>query len=453
MKIHTSIFKDYDIRGVYHDEINGSVARQVGYAIMHTFHPKTIAICRDMRLSGKELFDGLSQAFISCGCSVYDAGLTGTEQAYFISGTYTYDMTIMISASHNPAPYNGLKIVLRCPIAISGDTGLYDIKSALNLSPPKNTWNVGHKEEINVYNDWKEKIYSLIDVSAVKPLHVIADAGNGMGGKLISYMSSEIPVKLTSLNFEPDGNFPNHVPNPLIPSNNIELIKTVIRTKADIGLAFDGDADRVFFIDDTGRFVSGTLVTALLAKYMLEKHPGNYVLYSAVCGRIVPQIITKYGGRPVRVSVGHSFMKNYMKKYNAIFAGEHSGHYYYHDYFNSESGILTSLIMLTLISKENKKLSEMLREVDVYPSSGEINFKINDISLTMSSIRKQFHNADSIDDLDGLSIWYKDYWINIRASKTEPLLRLNIEADTQEILEDKTTSIIHYLEKMGGILQ
>lgn len=445
-----SMFKDYDVRGIYPDQLNGEVAEAIGYAIVRKFHPKTVALCRDMRLSGEEIRDGLIKAFTVCGVNVFDAGLTGTEISYFISGTREYDMSIMISASHNPPNYNGLKIVLRGPIAVSGDSGLEEIKAMVNDDPPSAAAVPGMVTQIDVFKEWREKVLSFVDVSALKPLNVVVDAGNGMAGKLVPLIFDGLPFHLTSLYMDLDGHFPNHTPNPLIEANNKDLIAKVRETGADLGMTFDGDADRVFFIDDTGRFVSGTLVTALLAKHMLELNPGEYVLYSAVCGRIVPQIIEKYGGKSQRVRVGHSFMKNFMRKFHAIFAGEHSGHYYHRDFYNSESGVLTALLVLSLMSRDGRKLSEILKELDVYPASGEINYAIDDIPGAMSAIRDHFKDADSIDELDGLSIWYKQFWINVRSSKTEPLLRLNVEADTDEILRIKTDELIAVVEERGG---
>lgn len=450
MSIDTSIFKDYDIRGTYPNQLNGNVARAIGYAIVATFHPKTVAICRDMRLSGQELRDGLIEAFTNSGVDVFDAGLTGTELSYFIAGTKPYDMAIMISASHNPPEYNGLKIVQRGPVAVSAATGLLDIKAKLENPPPKPAAKKGTVTNIDVFPQWREKVLSLVDTKTLKPLSLVIDAGNGMAGKLVPLIYDGLPFKQTRLYFDLDGSFPHHTPNPLIEVNNRDLIAKMGEVGADVGLTFDGDADRVFFVDDTGRFVSGTLVTALLARHILRTHPGEFVLYSAVCGRIVPQTIEKYGGKYKRVRVGHSFMKAYMKEHNAIFAGEHSGHYYHRDFFNSESGVLTALMVLSLVSTEGRKLSEMVDELDVYPASGEINFEVPDSGTVMESIRKEYTDAQSMDELDGLSVWYQEYWFNIRVSKTEPLIRLNVEADTKDLLKTKTDALISRIQALGG---
>ncbi len=453
MSIDTSIFKDYDIRGTYPNQLNGEVARAIGFAIVDTFHPKSVALCRDMRTSGEELRDGLIEAFTHCGVDVFDAGLTGTEQSYFIAGTKEYDMAVMISASHNPAEYNGLKIVKRGPVAISGDTGLAEIKAKLANPPPAPAAKKGTVTAIDIFAEWQKKVLSLIDTKTLKPLSLVIDAGNGMAGKLVPLVYDGLPFKQTRLYFDLDGTFPNHTPNPLIETNNRDLIAKMKEIGADVGLTFDGDADRVFFVDDTGRFVSGTLVTALLARHILKLHPGEFVLYSAVCGRIVPQTIEKYGGKFRRVRVGHSFMKAYMKEHNAIFAGEHSGHYYHRDYFNSESGVLTALMVLALVSAEGRKLSEMVDELDVYPASGEINFQVPDSGKIMDAIKKSYSDATSMDELDGLSVWYTDYWFNIRISKTEPLIRLNVEADSKPVLKEKTDALVALIQSLGGVIK
>lgn len=453
MNIDTSIFKDYDIRGTYPNQLNGQIARAIGYAIVDTFHPTSVAICRDMRTSGEELRDGLVEAFTYSGVNVFDAGLTGTELSYFIAGTESYDMAIMISASHNPPEYNGLKIVKRGPVAVSGATGLAQIKAKLGNPPPPPAAKKGTVTPIDVFPQWREKILSLVHTARLKPLSLVIDAGNGMAGKLVPLVYDGLPFKQTRLYFDLDGTFPNHTPNPLIESNNRDLMVKMKEVGADVGLTFDGDADRVFFVDDTGRFVSGTLVTALLARHILKTHPGEFILYSAVCGRIVPQTIEKYGGKFRRVRVGHSFMKAYMKEHNAIFAGEHSGHYYHRDFFNSESGVLTALMVLSLISTEGRKLSEMVDELDVYPGSGEINFQVPDSDKVMDAVKSDYKDAQSMDELDGLSVWYPDYWFNIRVSKTEPLIRLNVEADTKELLKEKTDALVKLVLSLGGAIK
>ncbi len=446
MSADLSIFKDYDIRGTYPDQINADIARKIAHAIVRQFAPKSIAIGRDMRLSGLELLNAFAETFTSLGVDVYDAGLIGTEIQYFIAGTKSFDLVMMISASHNPSRYNGIKLVKQGPVAVNGDSGLYSLRDRLHEPPLPVASRPGRRETIDVFDEWKKKIHALVDHTAISALTVVADAGNGMAGKLVPMVFSGVPGKLVPLYFDLDGSFPNHEPNPLIEKNNGALTKEVLLQRADIGLTFDGDADRVFLVDDRGRFVSGTITTALLARYVLTKNPGGLVLYNAICGRIVPETIAKYGGRGMRVRVGHSYIKGYMRQTGAVFAGEHSGHYYWPDFFNAESGVLTALRVLSLLSAQKRKLSELVDELSIYAASGEINFKVRDITSVLESLRQKHADARATDEVDGLSVWYDHYWFNVRASKTEPLLRLNVEADTSEILKEKLHGLTQFIQ-------
>lgn len=450
MNIDLKIFKDYDIRGTYPNQINGEVMAVIAHALVRKFQPKTVAVIRDMRLSGEEIRDALVNVFINLGINVDDVGLAGTEMQYFVAGTKDYDLVLMISASHNPPEYNGLKVVKKGPIAVTSDSGLYDVRDLITQGPLPSAGTKGRVRSVDYSDEWKKKVLSLVNTNILKPLSVVVDAGNGMAGKLIPLAFAGLPFKLTSMYMELDGSFPNHVPNPLIETNTADLKKKILEIGADVGITFDGDADRMFLIDDKGRMVSGTITTALLARYFLTKSPGELILYNAICGRIVPQTIEKYGGKSKRVRVGHSYIKTYMRETGAIFAGEHSGHYYYREFFAAESGVLSALLVLSLLSMETKKLSVLVDELDVYPASGEINFIVSNIPSVVSQIKNGFPDAQSIDELDGVSVWYKDYWFNVRASKTEPLLRLNVEADTKEILDLRTKELVAKLESLGG---
>ncbi|MDO8451345.1 MAG: phosphomannomutase/phosphoglucomutase [bacterium] len=450
MTYDLSIFKDYDIRGTYPNQLNSDVAVALAHAIVRKFQPKTIALCRDMRVSGQELFDALSQTFLLLGVDVTDIGLVGTEMQYFVAGTCDFDLILMISASHNPPEFNGLKVVKKGPVAVTSDSGLTDVRDFMGEEPLPRAETLGKQTTLDVIDLWKKKVLSLVDTSVLHALSVVVDAGNGMAGKLVPAVFSGLPFRITPLFFDLDGRFPNHIPNPLVDANNAVLIKTILETHADLGLTFDGDADRIFLVDDKGRILSGTTTTALLARYILKKHPGELILYNAICGRVVPEVVKKFGGTSKRVRVGHSYIKTFMRETGAIFAGEHSGHYYHRDFFSAESGVLTALMILSLLSIEGKKLSELHDELNVYPASGEINFVVSDIPKAISTLKESFPDAQSMDELDGISIWYPDYWFNVRASKTEPLLRLNVEADTKEILERKTQKLIGTIESLGG---
>jgi len=453
MQTDLSIFKDYDVRGTYPNQINGAIASEIAHAIVRKFQPKSVAICRDMRLSGEEIRNGFVDVFTSLGINVYDAGVVGTEMQYYIAGTKDYDLVIMISASHNPPEYNGFKMVKKGPIAVTSDSGMYEVRDLIAEGPLPSASTKGTVTMIDVWDEWKKKVLSLVDVTTFKKMKIVADAGNGMAGKIVPAIFDGLPFELVPLYFELDGHFPNHTPNPLIPKNNEMLQKTILEQHADLGLTFDGDADRMFLIDDKGRMVSGTITTALLARYILKTHPGETILYNAICGRIVPKIITECGGKPKRVRVGHSYIKTYMKETGAIFAGEHSGHYYNRDFYRAESGVLTALMVLSLLSTETKKLSEFVDELDIYPASGEINFTTDQIPAIIEKIQVGFTDATSKDELDGMSVWYPTYWFNVRASKTEPVIRLNVEADTKEILEAKTSELMEFMKSMGAVVK
>lgn len=450
MNVDLKIFKDYDIRGTYPNQINAEVMTAIAHSLVRKFKPKTVAIIRDMRLSGEEIRDAFVHTFINLGINVDDVGLAGTEMQYFVAGTKNYDLVLMISASHNPPEYNGLKVVKKGPIAVTSESGMYDVRDLIAQGPLSSSSTKGVLTSVDFFSEWREKVLSLVDITILKPLSVVVDAGNGMAGLLVPMVFEGLSFNLTCMYMDLDGSFPNHVPNPLIESNTADLKKKILEKGADVGLTFDGDADRMFLVDDKGRMVSGTITTALLARYFLKKHPGELILYNAICGRIVPQIVEKYGGKSKRVRVGHSYIKTYMRETGAIFAGEHSGHYYYRDFFAAESGVLTALLVLSLLSIEGKKLSTLVDELDVYPASGEINFTVSDIPSVVSQIKNGFPDADSIDELDGISVWYKNYWFNVRASKTEPLLRLNVEADTNDILVSKVNELVSKIELLGG---
>lgn len=447
-------FKDYDIRGVYPKSINADIVTAIAHAVVRKFNPKKVAVCRDMRVSGSELRDAFVDTFSMLGVDVTDVGLGGTETEYYIAGTYDFDLVLMISASHNPPEYNGVKLVKKGPIAVTSDSGLNEIKELIiKEGPLPNAPVKGKIELLDVMDGWRDKVLSLVDTSVLKPMSVVVDAGNGMAGKLVPAVFGKLPMlRLTPLFFELDGTFPNHIPNPLIEENTRDLKKKVLEMKADLGVAFDGDADRMFIMDDLGRMVSGTITTALLSRYILQKHPNELILYNAICGRIVPEIIEKFGGKSKRVRVGHSYIKTYMREHNAIFAGEHSGHYYLRDFYMAESGVLTALMAMSLLSAQQKKLSQLVDELDVYPASGEINFRVEDTTIILKALTAAFgKQAQSVDELDGFTFWYPTYWFNVRLSKTEPLMRLNVEADNKEILDKVTSELVGFLTSKGAV--
>ncbi len=448
--LNLSAFHDYDIRAIYPTDINEEFYYHLGKALALYVKTGAVGVGHDTRLSSPSLAKSLITGITEYGVNVVDFGQISTEMHNFASGKYQLEANIIVSASHNPAEYNGAKIVTKGVVPLHSGFGLPEIKEFMNISPPKSVQKgkITHK---NIFKEWIEHALSFIDIASLKKLNVVVDAGNGMGGPAWQKMQEILPVHIIPLYLDPDGTFPHHLPDPLKDENTKDLITEIKKTKADIGIAIDGDADRAFFIDETGVKLSGTITTALLASYFLPKQKGYY-LYNAICGRIVPDTIRKYESFPVRTRVGHSFIKEAMKKYQAVFAGEHSGHFYFGANYNTESSLIAGLILLQMLSTTGKKLSQIRKEFDIYHQSGEINFKVEDRDHVISSIREEYaKKADTTDDLDGITFWYADWWFNVRLSKTEPLLRLNIEADSKKLLEEKQSEIVKLITKLEGI--
>jgi phosphomannomutase len=446
VKVDPYIFKSYDIRGIYPNQLNGEVAYRVGRALADYLRdkgePEEIFVGRDMRLSSEELFAAFSKGLIEQGFGVFDLGLTGTEVYYFAVGEY-HKPGAMITASHNPPEYGGLKMIRTGVVALSGADGIPQLKEAVlkRAFKPK-AERPGRVRSRDLHQAWRRKILSLVDLDLIKDKRIVVDAGNAMAGKLVPIIFEGLPVEIIPMFFELDGSFPNHIPDPLKAENVEPVRKRVLEEGADFGVAFDGDGDRFFVIDDTGKFVSGTLTTAMLAEVILAKYPGSLLLYNAVCGRIVPEVIEKLGGRSKRVRVGHSFIKNYMKEYGAVFAGEHSGHYFYRDYYRAESGLLSLLYIIEFLSRRGQKLSEVVKELDVYYQSGEINSEVKSREGKMNEIEKIYRDKYRIDRVDGVSVWGNGWWANVRPSGTEPLLRLNVEADNAALMQEKRDELL-----------
>jgi len=450
IKIDETIFRDYDIRGVYPKQINEEVYYILGRAVASYLSVSLIAVGFDMRLSSAVLFKAITKGLTDQGSDVVDLGLISTEMHYFASGKYRFPASIIISASHNPAQYNGLKIVTAGVVPLHGEYGLPKIKRLALAQQFKNPIKKGNIAKQTITKDWINHALSFIDTKKIAPLTVVIDAGNGMGGVSWSRIEKKLPIRIIPLYFEPDGHFPHHLPDPLKAENLASLKRTIIEKKADLGLAIDGDADRLFAVDEKGTPLSGTVTTAILAAAMLEKYHQGTILYNAVCGRIVPEKVLSLNGKAIRVRVGHSFIKTYMKKHQAIFAGEHSGHFYFKDNFYADSAFIAGLTFLEFLSKKNTSLSTLVSQYNKYPASGEVNFK----TATTEDIHKQlpsfFADADSIDYLDGLSVWYNDWWFNLRASKTEPYIRLNVEADNSGILDSNLTKLTKIITSLGA---
>lgn len=454
MKIDPKIFRDYDIRAVVPDQLDEEGVARIAKAIVKYLKPKSAQVGRDMRTTSPKFHNILVDTFLENGVDVVDLGLCSTDMLYFASGKYKEDFAITLSASHNPPEYNGMKMVKKGTVAVSGESGIYDIRD-IAISNKEITIKADKKGEMSkrdIMDDFVNHVLSFIDVNKIKPFKIVVDTGNGMAGHFMPHLEKKLPWKVTRLFYELDGTFPNHMPSPIELKNMQDTINNVKKTNADAGMAFDGDGDRVFLVDETGRYITGTLMTAMIAESLLLKYPGETILYNAVVGRIVPEIIKKHNSKAVRVRVGHTLIKEAMRKHDAFFCGEHSGHYYFKDNYFADSAIIAALLVFELMSMKNQKLSELVDEYDKYASlETEINFTVDDKEGVMKKIEKEYKNkAESSDWLDGISVWFKDWWFNVRPSNTEPLLRLNIEADNDRLLEEHTKEIVNKIESMGG---
>ncbi|MEA2136754.1 MAG: phosphomannomutase [Solirubrobacteraceae bacterium] len=456
MPVSEKIFKAYDVRGLYGDDIDEETAEQLGRAfvrVLADLSGKTpgdlrVGLGRDMRLTAPELSERYKRGMTSEGAHVLDAGQVGTEMLYFLVGSRGLDGGLMCTASHNPKAYTGAKLVREGAIALSGDEGIQDmrrlIEEGLGEKPGPPTR--GSSEDVDVYGEFQQAAMRFIDPDKVKPLKVVVDGGNGMAGPMVGPLLERLPLDLVTTYFEPDGEFPDHEPNPMLEENRRFIMDKVRESGADLGIAWDGDADRCFFIDDTGRFVDGDFLTAIFAEHLLAKKPGSAILYDVRASRAVPDIVAAAGGTAHANRVGHAFFKTRMRDEGAIFGGEVSGHYYFHDFYNADSGTLPALLMLEKLSVEGKKLSELLAPYhDKYFISGEINSEVDDADARMREIEERYSDGE-ITHLDGISVDYDDWHFNVRASNTEPLLRLNLESlVSAEHMEEKRDEVL------GGI--
>ena len=438
------VFKAYDVRGIYPAEIDEDGARAIGRAYVEQFEPKRIAVGRDMRVSSPTIATAAIEGAASAGAEVVDIGLVGTEMVYAAVGGMGLDGGIQVTASHNPKEYTGMKIVRRGALPVGGDSGLLDIRDrALSESNMSEGQTLGRVREEDVFAAYVDKVLSFIDLGAVERRRVVIDAANGMAGVMLPPVLDRIPIDAVPYYFEPDGTFPNHEPNPLLPENREFVISKVREDGAELGAAFDGDADRCFFIDDTGEFVPGDFVTALLAESMLEKYPGSKVIYDVRASWAVPETITRAGGIPLINRVGHAFIKQRMREDDAVFAGEVSGHYYFRDFYQADSGVIPFLLVLELVSKRGKPLSELLRPYrERHFLTGELNVPVSDVAVKLQEIKERFGSEGKISHLDAISVEAQDWHFNVRPSNTEPLLRLNLEARSKELMERKRDEVL-----------
>jgi phosphomannomutase len=433
------IFKAYDVRGLYGDDIDEDIAEQLGRAFIRVLADLSgkatgdlrVGLGRDMRLTAPELAERYKHGMVSEGAHVLDAGQVGTEMLYFLVGSRELDGGLMCTASHNPKAYTGAKLVREGAIALSGDSGIQDMRRMVEAGmgdPPGG----GSAEDVDIYREFHEAAMKFIDPSNVKPMKVVVDGGNGMGGPMVGPLLDQLPLDLVKLYWEPDGEFPDHEPNPMLEENRRFIVDKVRETGADLGIAWDGDADRCFFVDDTGRFVDGDFLTAILAEHLLAKKPGSAILYDVRASRAVPDIVEAAGGTAHANRVGHAFFKTRMRDEGAIFGGEVSGHYYFHDFYNADSGTVPALLILEKLSVEGKKMSELLEPLrSKYFISGEINSEVEDGEAKMAELEERFSDGE-ISHLDGTSVDYPDWHFNVRPSNTEPLLRLTLESLVSE---------------------
>jgi phosphomannomutase len=440
------IFKAYDVRGRVGSELNPEVAKIIGNSFANWLPTNgPVVVGRDMRPDSKELVDALVDGLNSQGRDVVDIGEVTSDMIYFAVGNNNAAGGVMVTASHNPGEYNGIKFCAEGAKPVGSETGLFEIRDSAVLNSFTDNATRGRVSEIDIVEDWINHVVSFIDLSKLKPLKISVDAGNGMAGKIFPELEPYLPFEVNELFFELDGTFPNHVANPLVLENLKDIQTDIKQNGSDGGVAFDGDGDRAVILDENGVPLSGTVMTALLAEYFLSKNPGATILFNAICGRIVPETIVKLGGKAIRSRVGHSFIKNDMRTHNAIFAGEHSGHYYFKDNFMADSGIIAAIIGLYLLSVSGKKLSEMAEPYRLaYYQIQETNFEVDNKEDALKRITEAFKTNES-DWLDGLTINFPDAWFNVRLSNTEPLLRLNAEAKSREQLDKivaKVTALI-----------
>jgi phosphomannomutase len=442
--LEPKVFKAYDVRGIYPDELDEAGAYAIARGYIEEFEARTIAVGRDMRLSSPSMAEAVTRGAADAGADVSDLGLVGTEMLYFAVGDLGLEGGVMVTASHNPKEYTGMKIVRRGALPVGGDSGLLDVRTrAMSLSDMTQGQSVGHVQQEDIWPRWVDAVLSFIDAEAVRPLRVVIDAANGMAGVMLPPVLERLPIEAVRYFFEPDGNFPNHEPNPLLPENRQFIVAKVKEEGADLGVAFDGDADRCFFVDDTGEFVPGDFVTALLADSMLEKEPGAKILYDVRASWAVPETIENAGGTALINRVGHAFFKHRMRQEGAAFGGEVSGHYYFRDFSQADSGVIPFLLMLELISKRGRKLSDILAPFrERYFITGELNTPVADVALKLQELKERFGAEGTVSHLDGLSVDAKDWHMNVRPSNTEPLLRLNLEALSPELMERKRDEVL-----------
>jgi phosphomannomutase len=439
------VFKAYDVRGVYPSELDEEGAYAIGRAFVEVFEPARIAVGHDMRVSSPSMAAAVIRGASEAGAEVLELGLVGTEMLYFAVGELGLDGGVAVTASHNPKQYTGMKIVRRGALPVGGESGLLEIRDrAVNLPAVSGERARGPVHPYDIWDKYVERVLSFVEVDAIAPLKIVIDAANGMAGVMLPPVLEHLPqLEVVRFFFDPDGTFPNHEPNPLLPENREFIVAKTLEEAADLGVAFDGDADRCFFVDDSGEFVPGDFAAALFAESVLEKEPGAKIIYDVRASWAVPETIERNGGVPLVNRVGHAFIKHRMREEDAAFAGEVSGHYYFRDFSQADSGVIPFLLMLEIVSKKGQKLSEVLRPLrERYFITGELNTPVPDVALKLQELKERFGSEGRVSHLDGISVDAEDWHMNVRPSNTEPLLRLNLEARTRELMERKRDEVL-----------
>jgi phosphomannomutase len=437
------VFKAYDIRGIYPDELDEEGAYAVGRAYVQQFEPRRIAVGRDMRLSSPQMAAAVIRGAADEGAEVLDLGVVGTEMVYFAVGELGLDGGIAVTASHNPKEYTGMKVVRRGALPVGGESGLLDVRDRALAVADRKGGGESRMSKADIWPAYVDRVLSFVDPAALRPLKVVIDAANGMAGAMLPPVLERLPVEPVTCFFDPDGSFPNHEPNPLLPENREFIVAKTLEEGADLGVAFDGDADRCFFVDDRGEFVPGDFATALLAESVLAKEPGAKVIYDVRASWAVPETIEAAGGVALINRVGHAYIKHRMRKDDAAFAGEVSGHYYFRGFSQADSGVVPFLLMLELISRKGRKLSEILAPFRArYFITGELNTPVGDVALKLQELKERYAAEGTVSHLDGISVDGGDWHFNVRPSNTEPLLRLNLEARSQELMQRKRDEVL-----------
>lgn len=426
-----AVFKAYDIRGVVPDEFNADLARRIGAAAARVFDGEAIVVGRDVRPSSQELVRAFAEGVTSEGVDVVHVGLSSTDMMYFSSGVLNLPGA-MFTASHNPPQYNGIKLCRAGAVPVSIDSGLGDIRDLIASDELSPSGSKGNEREEDLLSRYADHVRSFIDLSLLRPLKVVIDAANGMAGHVVPAVFEELPFELVPLYFELDGTFPNHPPDPSNAENLADLRSAVRENQADLGLAFDGDADRMFVVNEHGESVRSSLIAAVVAARVLEKEPGATILYNLICSRIVPETVREHGGEAIRTRVGHSFIKQRMAETGAAYGAEHSGHYYFRENFRADSGLVAALILLEAVSLAEAQLSEVLAPYDRYVQSGEVNFEVDDQDAVLERVEDEFRGRGELDHTDGLTVELEGAWFNLRPSNTEPVIRLNVEAEKED---------------------